>query len=402
MEKKQKTRTRGNGEGSIYYRKDIKKWIATYWVENPDGTKHLEYIKGEKNGNRKDVATQLANVQAQINNKEFIIKNEVPFEELCEQYIKQLYNSNKIKSITYKRKLATLENIKKLKISQMPIQNITIQDINTSLQEISVYAKSSIDKITGLISTTFNYAILNNLIKSNPFLIRGAIIKPVSKKKSKSVEAFSIEEQKAFLSKLNSSSDKYKDILLVATFTGMRIGEILALKGEDIDLENNIIKVSRTLTKDESDKVILGDTTKTYNSIREVPILNNLKDLMLNLSKKDYCFKFENQWIAPSTINAHMKKICKDAGIMTKTVKKKKGINNYVNLSTSNAHTHILRHTFATRCIEAGMSAVTLSHILGHKDIETTLNVYTSVFNKFKADEMKQVKKYMEKVKLII
>lgn len=55
----------------------------------------------------------------------------------------------------------------------------------------------------------------------------------------------------------------------------------------------------------------------------------------------------------------------------------------------------MLRHTFATRCIEAGMSAIVLQKILGHKDIETTLNTYTSVFNKFKEDEMNKFKNYI-------
>ena len=113
------------------------------------------------------------------------------------------------------------------------------------------------------------------------------LLSPTSKKKSTPVEAFSIEDEKKFLSTLISSNDKYKDILLIATFTGMRIGEILALKGEDIDIENNLIKVNRSLTKDENDKVILGESTKTYNGIREIPILDNLKILMQELSKRD-------------------------------------------------------------------------------------------------------------------
>ena len=60
----------------------------------------------------------------------------------------------------------------------------------------------------------------------------------------------------------------------------------------------------------------------------------------------------------------------------------------------------MLRHTFATRCIEAGMSAVVLQKILGHKDIETTLNTYTSVFDKFKDDEMSKVEQYINAINI--
>ena len=94
--------------------------------------------------------------------------------------------------------------------------------------------------------------------------------------------------------------------------------------------------------------------------------------------------------------------ICKNVNIKTlinpnKKVYKKAGIIN-VNLKTSSVNTHMLRHTFATRCIEAGVSAVALSRILGHKDIQTTLNTYTSVFNKFKEDELAKINKYFDTI----
>ena len=103
-----------------------------------------------------------------------------------------------------------------------------------------------------------------------------------------------------------------------------------------------------------------------------------------------------------TTINSHFKKICKNANIRVlinsnKKVYREAGISN-VNLKTSSVNTHMLRHTFATRCIEAGVSAVALSRILGHKDIQTTLNTYTSVFNKFKEDELSKINKYFDTI----
>lgn len=74
---------------------------------------------------------------------------------------------------------------------------------------------------------------------------------------------------------------------------------------------------------------------------------------------------------------------------------KKKKYDKFVNLKSSSVNTHMLRHTYATRCIESGMSAVVLSKLLGHKDIETTLNTYTTVFNKFKQEEIDKYLNYM-------
>ena len=61
----------------------------------------------------------------------------------------------------------------------------------------------------------------------------------------------------------------------------------------------------------------------------------------------------------------------------------------------ADVNTHMLRHTFATRCIEAHMDIVTLSRILGHKDIQTTLNTYASIFNKMKQDKMAKAQEYL-------
>lgn len=64
--------------------------------------------------------------------------------------------------------------------------------------------------------------------------------------------------------------------------------------------------------------------------------------------------------------------------------------------------THCLRHTYETRCIEAGMTAVVLQRLMGHKDVTVTLNTYTSVFNKFKEDELEKVSTYLSFNKLNI
>lgn len=391
---------RGNGEGTIYFSEKLNKWVGQFTAgRKADGKLNRKSVYGNT---RKEVKEKMTKALADIQNKTFIEKSDTTLIELVDKYIDQLHNSNKIKDVSYKRHLNTKNIIAKLDISNRPIQKITVSEINNNLSKITNYSNSIIEKVYGLIGQAFNFALLDNIISSNPFSIRGAIIKPKSDKENKKVEALTIEEQNAFLDQLSKTNDKYKDILYIAIYTGMRIGEILALKGEDIDFENKTISISRTLTKDEHDKIIVGTTTKTYVGTRQIPFFDVLLPILSKYASSDFLFKNNGNFINPSTINTHFKKICKDANIKIKISPKKKknrkGQDTVINLKTSDVNTHMLRHTFATRCIESGMSAVVLQKILGHKDIETTLNTYTSVFNKFKEDELKKAEKYFIKI----
>ena len=175
----------------------------------------------------------------------------------------------------------------------------------------------------------------------------------------------------------------------------MRIGEILALHISDINFEKNTISVNKTLTRDINENLIVGTSTKTETGVRTIPVLSPLRSILEKYqNRKGYLFLENDKFVFPSVINAHFKRICKNANIKVTTCKKKKVNNTYVNLKTSTVNTHMLRHTFATRCIEASMNPAVLQKILGHKDIQVTLNTYTSIFNKYKEQEIEKVEQY--------
>jgi len=394
---------RGNGEGTIYYSEKLNKWVGQFTAgRKNDGKINRKSVYGST---RKEVKEKMTKALSDVQNKSFIEKNNVTISELGQQIIDNKYNANIIKESTYGRALGTFEHIKNSSIADVNIQDITVYELQEFINSKKNYANSYIDKIYEMLGSIFKEAIKKDIILKNPLL---NVIKPKSTKIDKEIISFTIEEQKSLVNHLEN--EQYKNIFLVALHTGMRIGEILALKPSDIDFNNKLINIHKTLTKTKTGKVIIGDTTKTYESTRKIPITSILEPILKDsignytANKNNLLFCHLNgNIIAPSTINTQFKKICKNANIKTTVVKKKKGIDKdgkdkYVNLKTSNVNTHMLRHTYATRCIEAGVPAPVLQNLLGHKDIQTTINTYTSIFNNFKTDALNNYINYIQNI----
>nr|DAN83874.1 MAG TPA: Integrase [Caudoviricetes sp.] len=391
-----------NGEGSIYYSESKKLYEGKITIGFDSNGKQIRKSVYAKK--KTDVVQKLNKLKSDLLNNDFTQNNDATIYEIAKQYINNQYEANQVSASTLLRNKNTLAIIDKLDIAHIPIQKVTNNQISNELLKIKDYSNSIISKIYGMLSTAYNQAVINNVVKTNPFLIKGAILRVKSNKDDKKVDALTIDEQKAFISELEKSNDEYKDIFYIAMYTGARIGEILGLFGSNINLKTNYIIIDKTLTKNENDEPIVGKTTKTYAGTREIPITKHLIPVISKYAsdKNELIFTKNNEIIAPATINSHFKKICKNANIRVlinsnKKVYREAGISN-VNLKTSSVNTHMLRHTFATRCIEAGVSAVALSRILGHKDIQTTLNTYTSVFNKFKEDELAKINKYFDTI----
>lgn len=180
----------------------------------------------------------------------------------------------------------------------------------------------------------------------------------------------------------------------------MRCGEVLALRRADLDFKNNVIHVRRSLTKDTHDRVKLGDSTKTYSGLRDIDMSPFLKAELKKNMNIDFLFQHPNgNFVAPATVNAHFKRICKDAGIMAYTYElHRRG--RIINCRSSKAHVHMLRHTFITRCREAGIDIKATQTMAGHKHIDTTLEVYTSVTSEFKKQESNKLSEYYDRQQL--
>lgn len=154
--------------------------------------------------------------------------------------------------------------------------------------------------------------------------------------------------------------------ILIALYTGLRIGELCALTWNDLDMEEEVLYIRHNLqrVKNEDDQGIKTQVVllspKTADSMRIVPIPPALLSILRRQRRgpSEFVIKgMRNAWIEPRTLQYRFKRILQKCGV------------EYFNF-------HMLRHTFATRCIAQGFDVKSLSEILGHSNVQLTLNLY--------------------------
>ena len=371
--------------GTIYFNNKKNCYMAQ--LSLPNGKRASFYQHKEES--KTEFQKRITNEKSKIIQGLYVEKSKKTIKIILLDYFENQLKINEISERTYVRDLQTLKQLEKVSgnLINIPIQKITVQQIRSILPNLIIYANSSIDKIYRLIKKAFDIAYSDKLIQYNIMQNIG-LKKPKSQIKEKKVEALTLEEQKKLEDVLNSTNSKYNDILLLQLFTGMRMGEVLGLKRGDINLKENTICIQRTVTQDKYNKPILGDSTKTKKSTRTISMNAKARKIVERILKntlfntKNLLFynsnNTENGLYSVTSVNSYLKRINKKYNIC------------------DNIHTHMLRHSFATRCIEAGMNSKVIQEYLGHEDITTTLNTYTTAFNSFKNTELEKLDKYLE------
>ena len=195
--------------------------------------------------------------------------------------------------------------------------------------------------------------------------------------KEKPVECFTLAEQKKIEQAiLNGKKDKLYGIIL-CLYSGLRIGELIALQWSDIDFAKGILTVSKSC-HDGKDGLII-DEPKTATSRRMIPLPKQLLPILKGIKKKSD---------SPFVVSANGKPVSVRSYQRSFELLLKK-------LKIPHKGFHSLRHTFATRALECGMDVKTLSEILGHKNPTVTLNRYAHSLMEHKADMMNRLGKLL-------
>lgn len=262
------------------------------------------------------------------------------------------------------------------KFGEMELIDITPLKVQVYINELlggnNKLSISSVNLIITVIQSSIKMAFLSNNLKSYNL---GNIHRPHLEEKE--ITCFSFEEQKMIENKVWASKKKKMLGVIICLYTGMRIGELLALTWNDVDTEKRIISINKTCHEGKNENGIyqrILNSPKTFSSKRMIPYPKQL-EIIFKLLKQDnsiYVISYNQKPISIRSYQKSFALMLKNANI------KHKGF-------------HALRHTFATRSIECGVDVKTLSEILGHKNATITLNRYVHSLLNHKKDMMDKI-----------
>lgn len=225
-----------------------------------------------------------------------------------------------------------------------------------------------------------NGGLAEKTIKDITIIIKGSIKKGINEDKIKHIElTFNYpkdnKENKLYVLTKREQNKITKYVLdnlnsrniglLISLYSGIRIGELCALKWEDVDFKKNCLTINKTIQrvyiKDKKKNIskVIITTPKTKNANREIPINKDFLEILKKVksNKNDYILTGNEKYIEPRTYRKHFNKVLDE-------------------LRIKHFNFHSLRHTFATNCISLGVDYKTVSELLGHANVNITLNLY--------------------------
>lgn len=269
------------------------------------------------------------------------------FSSICNNWLKDVESTVREQTyITYIRYAKHWESV----FGRHNIGDITIKNVQTEVKRYSLNRSyKTVSNCTSVLNLIFEYAIIRGLAEDNP--VQHVQI-PKGLKREKRKFPTDNDRQAVFN---NRNSSYIGRIFFFALYTGMRRGEIFALKWDDIDFKNKVIHINKSV-KWLNNVPIIGQT-KTENGVRDTVLLSEVENILVDESREGYVFAVDGKIPHESWITRRVKEYQRDTGIKLTL--------------------HEMRHGFATVCFEQGIDPKIVQHLLGHSQISTTLDIYT-------------------------
>jgi len=362
-----------NGEGTIYQCKSGRhkgKWIGQITIStNPDtGKPKRRSLYGKT---RTEVKEKMREAMAELNKGIDLQKqSQYTFGDWLITWMDE-YKRIELRLSTWENYYRSVRNHIYPALGHIPLGEIKTDDIQRLYNKMIREDKSpaTVRRNHQIIRSCLSQAVENRILAWNP-----ATAVKLPKLESKEVRAMTPDEMDSFLSVLGE--DRWGTAFLCLLGTGLREGELLAIRWQDIDIKEGVLKVSQALVRTK-ERGLIFEEPKTEKSKRTIPLPNAVTSAIIHHRTQQVQVRL---LVGSEYINNDLI-FCTDKGTpiyprnFTRkfyTLKEKAGIPEDINL-------HALRHTFATRMLEEGENLKTVQELLGHADISTTANTYSHV-----------------------
>ena len=366
-------------------RKDSKgRVLKTGESERKDGLYQYRYT--ESTGERKTIyANNLNDLRKKEQEIQKLLELGVSYFEgsmtvtnLLERYLslKQHLRANTVRG--YHITIKTLQNDKVF--CNMKIRTVKRSDCQKCMINLSKlgYAYGTINRCYTILKSAFQMACDEDILGKNPcnFKLSSVIVRNTKKRC-----ALTPEDQKRFLDFVKQDPRYYKhyDTFVFMIETGLRIGELTGLTPKDIDWNNNRIIINHQLQVQAGRKSLYIETTKTEDGVRNIPLTPRAKEALENIIRNRNPKNIPEQVVDGYvgflflTRNGLPRHVFHYDEVFRNCVDK---YNRTHALQLPNITPHILRHTFCTNCINAGMSVKSVQYLMGHATSAMTLDVY--------------------------
>lgn len=345
-----------------------------------DGRWEGRYATGCYNNGKKMYRSVYAQSYAEIKEK---LRQQIsnPITEKNNQLL-SYYAGNWLENVKMSRKFSTYNKYKNIYflhidpiIGGLRLDFIDDKHIKKIIDNVSMLSSKTQNDIICVIKIIFEYAV-NNGGKIN-ISMKGYNVK----QEYRNIRILSIDEQRAFTKVLLNNINLYKMGIYLSLCTGIRIGELCALRKENLCLNSKQLFIRKTVQRvqiedSQSKTEIIISDPKSRSSVRDIPLPEFLIELCdkvySDLQPDDFLLTGKSKCMEPRALQYHFKKYINECNL-------------------ENINFHSLRHTFATRCVENGFEIKTLSEILGHVNVNITLNRYVHSSIDLKRENMEKL-----------
>jgi len=360
---------------NIYKRKDGR-WEGRCVVGKRDNGRYIyKYVYGDKYKVVKDL---LVNIKAKAAKENYHVGvyTKQPFKVWALHWLMELAKPT-VKQSTFSNYYGHMKRHILPRLGNRGLAELSSLEIQGFIADLSAagLSSSTVHNVIRVLSACLKAARRFKEIESNP--CEDVIVPTISVAK---VEVLNREEQKRLESISQEVGESTHTAIMLSLYTGLRIGEVCALKWDDIDFDKNLINVNHTIQRITTFEItgsktkVIVDKPKSTKSVRQVPMPEAISGLLKGMNRTNgYVLCENNNYLDNRTLQYRFKAALKLAEMR-------------------DINFHVLRHTFATRCVECGVDVKILSEILGHATVKLTLDRYVHPLMEQKQKAMRSLK----------